>query len=169
MINQTLSLRTFILDSYIHAFMALAVMTIIFLFATIKRYRNDVNTMCSETLDEMNLSSHVSKTSKAADDAKLDNLSNIYENDSFFSKEIRTNLKISLYTQLVLLGLTVLVLSYVANKEGRFWKRFIFEKFVFFAIFLCLEYIFYETVVNEYQDIMKEDIYNILKDKINTI
>ena len=169
MINQTISTRTFVVDSYIHAFIALVMMSAIFMFSAIKRYRKDIIIMLSEAIDEINLSNYVSKTDKVNDDARLDNLENIYKNDSYFSKEIESNINISLYTQLGILAITVIIVCYIANKDLSFWKKFFHEKIVFFIILICLEYIFYEVITNEYKDILKEDVYNILKNNIDEL
>lgn len=169
MINQTISIREYVIDIYTHAFISIALMTFIFIFAAIKRFRKDIVTTFTEVIDEINLSNYVNKTDKVNDDIRLNNLENIYKNGSYYDDQIGSNINLSLYTQLTIFTLTVVIVCYISNMDVSFWRNFFHEKIIYFGILLSLEYIFYETVVNEYEDILKGDVYNIFKNNINDL
>lgn len=169
MIIRSSSFKEFILDTYLHAFFGLLVVSLIFILGEIKRYRKDLEEITKVVLEKINLTNYITKTDKATDDSNLDNLSEIYTNYSFFSKELSDNIKLGIYTQLGVLLVTVLVVIFISEKGKNFWKNILFEKVIFFLILISLQYIFYETVVNEYQDIKHKDVFKIIKKNINDL
>lgn len=169
MIIRSSSFKEFILDTYLHAFFGLLVVSLIFILGEIKRYRKDLEEITKIVLEKINLTNYITKTDKVTDDSNLDNLSEIYTNSSFFSKELSDNIKLGIYTQLGVLLVTVLVVIFISEKGKNFWKNILFEKVIFFLILISLQYIFYETVVNEYQDIKHKDVFKIIKKNINDL
>lgn len=169
MIIRSSSFKEFVLDTYLHGFFGLLIISLIFILGEIKRYRKDLKDITSDVLEKINLSNYITKTNKINDDKNLDNLQKIYDGSSFFSEEIVDNIKLSIYTQLGIFFVTVLVLVFISDKGRKYWKNLVFEKVIFFLILISLEYIFYETVVNEYQDIKNKDIFNIFKRNINKL
>lgn len=169
MIIRSSSFKEFVLDTYLHGFFGLLIVSLIFILGEIKRYRKDLKDITSDVLVKINLSNYITKTNKVNDDINLDNLQKIYDGSSFFSKEIVDNIKLSIYTQLGIFFITVLVLVFISGKGRKYWKNLVFEKVIFFLILISLEYIFYETVVNEYQDIKNKDIFKIIKRNINNL
>lgn len=167
MIIRSTSFKGFVIDSYLHAFIALGTMSILFILAQITRYQKDLNSMVSDVFNSINLSNHVTKPNKADTDSRLDSLSKIYDNSKFYNKYIGKNVKISLFTQIGILFFTVIMIAAISGRNIKFWYNLLYDKIIFFIILISLEYIFYETVVRSYQDIAFKDVFEILKKNIN--
>ena len=167
MIIRSTSFKGLVIDSYLHAFIAIGTMSILFMLAQITRYQKDLNSIVSEVFDSINLTNHITKPNKVDTDSRLDSLSKIYDNSKFYNKYIGENVKISLFTQLGILFVTVIMIAIISGRNRKFWYNLLFDKIIFFTILVSLEYIFYETVVRSYQDITFKDVFEILKKNIN--
>jgi len=169
MIIRSSSIKELVIDIYTHSFFALLMLSVFFLLGQVKRFRENLDETTEEVLTEINLPNYVSKTDKTNDDINLDNLQKIYDDSSFFDKEIVENLRLSLYTQIGILFISTIIIYFISGKGSKFWKKILFEKVIFFLILVSLEYILYETVIREYEDIKHKDVFNILKRNIDDL
>lgn len=152
------STPTFLLNIYLHAAFTFSISVILFFALDINSYKNDLNEKVKDVIDNSDTFDNITSTDKPDDRNKLDTLQSIYDNDSYYDKELNSNVKNFTIAKLFIILFSFLIKLIIVNKEYGFYKKLFIDKITYFIILGCLIYAFYYFVEKDYVDVFREDI-----------
>ena len=169
MIIESSKTREFVIDIIIHGFFVMTFTSIIYILHEISRNKQELDDITKKVFEEIDTSEYITKPDKVEDDTILDKLSQIYEDAPFYDKLIGIVVNTNIISQIFILFIFVICIGYVYNKSMSFWRKFLFEKVIFFFMLISLELLFIYEIYEKYEEIKLKDIFEIVRKNIHQL